>query len=154
MPVLTSDPAAESGGCPEVRIQPPSCTDAPPRPLQLEHLHRRPCCPCPEAPWELFSKTHQNKSPCPSNSHTAVNQARRHCLRVYTVDDGAPPPRPHTAVNLEQQVEKMTSKRRSEVRVGHRAGRWDALSFKTSSRTETGSITSYDEHHLHIATEA
>lgn len=30
MPVLTSDPAAESGGCPEVRIQPPPCTDSPP----------------------------------------------------------------------------------------------------------------------------
>lgn len=62
MPVLTSDPAAESGVL--SRGEDPASTlhRQPPLPLQLEHLHRGPCCPRPEAPWELFSKTHQNKS--------------------------------------------------------------------------------------------
>lgn len=62
----------ESGGV--CRVQPsPLTSQAPPTPCcppGLRRLRGDPSCSCPEASWEL-----QDKSCCPSNSHTAVNQS-------------------------------------------------------------------------------
>lgn len=135
-----------------MRSRPPPCTQAPP-------THPALCN------WSISTealvvpvlKHHGSWSPRPRTTKAPVRQTAiqpsitpRAIVYLFTqTTDGvllpAAPAQPRTTATLEQRVKKVTSKRRSEVRVGDRAGRWDALSFKTNPHQDRDGVTSYTD---------